>query len=155
MYTISINSFVYHMENLNENALSPGERKNKLIEELAKYGLQFRNDSKLMQAYIEKGEDEIPLENIVTIMREMKFYWEKTNYGNILKTYRNESINNDGEYNNQWTEEDEEKIRDKAKDRVIREYIEKYKDSFEEESANLPDSIVDRGNYLLKKMKEN
>lgn len=59
-----------------------GERREKLISALSALGCTLRNDSRLCDEYIKSGKGDA--NEIAVIMCEMKFYFDKTNYRNIL-----------------------------------------------------------------------
>ncbi len=60
------------------------ERRERLREELEKYGCELRGDSILCERYIKSDNGD--LETIVNVMREMKFLFEKTEYSKLIKS---------------------------------------------------------------------
>jgi hypothetical protein len=111
-------------------------RKQKLLNAFKEFNLEYRSDSVLCNNYIEKGDEGgKTLDEIIIIMREMKFLYEKTNYrNNIKKTKYRKSIN------------DEEIIRDLVKKESCEEYLSKTKDINE-----IPFSLVIKYNLILEK----
>lgn len=96
------------------------ENRNNLNKHLKQIGLGgIRNDSTLCENYIEKGEDSgFTVEEIGKILLEMRFYYNYTNYNDLLKKYRH-----DERYEFwHWDADDEESIRIRAKSDAIMEY---------------------------------
>lgn len=88
----------------------------------------IRNDSVLCENYINHGDKSgFTKEQIGVIMNEMKFYYEKTDYTDYLYELKGEEISFrkacGGWYH--WTQEDEEDVRDEAKEKALLEYIKK------------------------------
>ncbi|KAI8144179.1 hypothetical protein BJV82DRAFT_578222 [Fennellomyces sp. T-0311] len=54
------------------------ERRREIVRGLGEYGLQLRSDSRLCAAYIQDGVGDI--DDIVTVMREMDWYFRETDY---------------------------------------------------------------------------
>ena len=64
-------------------------RREWLVAALAEVGCELRGDSRLCEQYIEHGVGDI--DDICTIMREMKFYYERTDYPAILDRARSDA----------------------------------------------------------------
>lgn len=117
-------------EKLNEKIKSKNKRsdENKKIKEetvtknrekLKNYfdqiGLKIRSDSKLCENYIKYGDKcGMTVEKIGQIMKEMEFFYNYTDYPNILKKNRYDSDDSD---------DDEETLRDDSKEEAIKKYI--------------------------------
>lgn len=86
----------------------------------------IRNDSVLCTNYIEKGDKSgFSKERIGQIMLEMKFYFDKTDYQSLLYILKGEEIEDRREYKGfyVWTDDDEEMVRQEAKDKALYKYI--------------------------------
>ena len=102
-------------------------RRKELDEYLKSVGLTgVRGDSTLCDNYIEKGDKGgFSKEEIAKIMKEMEFYYNCTEYKSILYNRRNEEfryMKECGMYH-KWTDEDEDDIRDEAKDSALQGYV--------------------------------
>jgi len=92
-------------------------RRNKLILEtkLMINGLKLRSDSQICNDYID-GSTAYSLDKIVSIMKEMEFLYNQTNYAQILKETRYKYIGEQRAYgwytHSDW---DEDKVRNQAK----------------------------------------
>lgn len=90
--------------------------------------LELRNDSKICMDYIDANSP-YELDEIIKIMKQMKFLYEKTNYSNILKQTRYDYIGMHRQFG--WYEHDdenEEEVRNMAKEKALNEYKQKYKE---------------------------
>lgn len=90
----------------------------------------IRGDSALCENFIEKGENSgYTAKEIGDILSEMEFYYKKTEYSSILKRMRDDEIQN---YHNYYefrryhTDEDEEFLRQRAKDQALRNYVKEH-----------------------------
>jgi len=83
----------------------------------------IRNDSVLCENYIEKGDKSgWTKEEIGSIMLEMSFYYDKTDYSTILYTLRGDEMRDMKEYGyGYW--DDEEQVRGKAKRNALYNYV--------------------------------
>lgn len=130
------------------------DRKKMLDNYLKTSGLQgIKSDSKLCQLFIEKGyASGFTPEFIRDKLKEMDFFYQYTNYRNILFKLRNEYIEmKKKEYSvdfYHWTDEDEEPIRQQAKDTALLEYQNMNKDN-EDKLSLIPSSLLHKeGNDL-------
>jgi hypothetical protein len=75
-------------------------RENELKNELSKYSLYIRNDSKVCSEYIEKGRgpNGENLNDVVEIMREMNWYFKNTKYKYVVEDIKYEYRLNDEWY---------------------------------------------------------
>lgn len=111
-------------------------RKNNLIQAFKEYGLEYRSDSILCENYIERGEEAgKTLEDIIIIMREMKFLYENTKYAHNLRNTK---------YRRMY--KDEELVRDLVKKESCEEYLKNTKDI-----TKIPYSLVVKYNLVLEK----
>jgi ribosomal protein S18 len=104
-------------------------RRRRLLLEIKLFinNLELRNDSKICLDYID-GESKNELDEIVKIMKQMKFLYEKTDYPNILKQTRYEYICMQRQFG--WYEHDdenEEEVRYIAKEKAFSQYKKEYK----------------------------
>jgi len=96
-------------------------KKNKFILNIKLFlnNLEYRSDSVLYSDFID-GKNKYSIDKIISIMKEMDFLYNYTNYSIILKNERNKHIQNQRMYG--WYEHDdyeEEKIRNRAKKIVL------------------------------------
>ena len=106
-----------------------------LCRELTNRGLNFREDSKICEAYIDGGIEEVQeidpnindLNDIVNIMEEMSFYHKKTNYKSLLGTMISKNRNRDREY---YDREDISDISYRAKRQALDNFINKNKNNY-------------------------
>jgi len=101
-------------------------RKKYLIKELKKNNLHFRSDSTLYSNYIYDDPDQLELNEIIKIMKEMNILYNKTNYRKILKKQRRKYIQEQrgifcGYY--PYDDLDEEIVREKAKKIALQNII--------------------------------
>lgn len=120
------------------------ERKELLKQRLEQQGCKLRDDSRLCNDYIENGGD---IDFIVMTMREMKFYFEHTNYEVEYDRCRRGELEYKGCY-------DRDEISDSAKSSALRKWCEKFT-SFEEIDKDiLPQSLHDDvKNYFERKQR--
>ena len=112
-------------------------RKELLLEKLKENNLEFREDSGLYKQYINEERDD--LEFIINTMIEMDFYMNHTMYKQILKKDKFEAKREDKE----WNDDKEEAIRQKSKQKAIKNYIFKHKKN-PENINKIPQSIKTR-----------
>lgn len=113
-------------EKLNKKKQDKDFRKKELLEHLREIGLNnIRKDSSLCQDYIEKGENSgFDKYQIGEIMKEMKFYYEQTNYKKLLREQRYFEKKQFFDYYYDWTDEDEEDLRKQVKILALNKYVE-------------------------------
>ena len=112
-------------------------RKDLLLAKLKENNLEFREDSGLYKQYINEERDD--LEFIVNTMIEMDFYMNSTMYKLILKKDKFEAKREDKD----WNDDKEEAIRQKSKQKAIKNYIFKNKKNLDEMNK-IPQSIKTR-----------
>jgi len=116
-------------------------REKDLKENLEKVGLELRKDSELCRKYIENDDScEHTLSEIVNIMHEMEFYCKKTPYKVMLKKEKKGLFSQKNK--SEWTDEQEEELRNKVKDKVLRNFA--FQNKNKEELNNLPSTIIKR-----------
>lgn len=104
----------------------------------------IRNDSTLCTNYIDKGDAAgYTKEQIGVIMTEMKFYYEKTRYSSILYKLKGEEFEFRREHKGwcNWTEDDEEDVRNEAKEKALYEYIDENCDNNHQLILEIPKSL--------------
>jgi hypothetical protein len=89
-YDNNYNEFIKN-NNYLKNSLKKYKRKTELKEELKKYNLNLREDSEYCRKYI-NNEDDLELNFVVNKMREMNWYYTKTNYSKIYGEIRDDYI---------------------------------------------------------------
>jgi hypothetical protein len=113
------------------------ERTKELKKCLKKANLKFREDSILINQYI-NDSGELTISEIIDILTEMQFYYKNTDYSNILKKDRQKKkelmFGNEYWLYKEWSEDDEEELRDETKDKVLNDFIEKNKNNKDEMS---------------------
>jgi hypothetical protein len=115
-------------------------RRRNLVEHLAVFGCELRDDSKLCKAYIDSGHGD-PLD-IATIMCEMKFYYEHTNYNAVLQCKYMSFRENQGYYRDYMTAEfDHEHYSQVAKDTARATWLKKFPFQVALDQSCLPESI--------------
>lgn len=72
-----------------QNEKAKADRKSALIAKLSEYNLVLRNDSRVCNRFIESNIGDI--NEVVRIMREMNWFYTKTNYPRVYKYYLDES----------------------------------------------------------------
>lgn len=95
------NQLEQYIIDLNNSINTEKERRKILNEALIKRGLKLRSDSKVCTAYIEGGIEEVmeidyglkSVDDIVNLMEEMSFYFNKTNYKKIFGSLKNKNMN--------------------------------------------------------------
>jgi hypothetical protein len=131
VYGINDNNDIYNIVSNIDNVINKLRemRRRKMILEI-KFMLneiELRTDSTICKNFI-NGCDDYTIDEIAKIMKEMKFYYEETNYSSILKNVRHKYIGEQRQYG--WYEHDddnEEIVRENAKKIAMNEYIKKNK----------------------------
>jgi hypothetical protein len=120
-------------------------RRKELAKHLLSVGIALRNDSRLCEMYIEKGDDcGYTKEDIGKILSEMEFYCNQTEYKQILNNMRDDVINDYGgyrSYKKEHTDEDEEELRNEAKKEAIKRYIKKQGSKLDKMDG-IPNSLI-------------
>ena len=120
--------------------MEPKTREEKLKQELENLGMVLRKDSELCKKYIENGDEcGHTLDQVVNIMYEMEFYCKKTPYKVLLRKEKKEALS--GINKSDWTDEQEDELRNKVKDKVLKNFAFRYKNK---ELPSLPPSILKR-----------
>jgi hypothetical protein len=114
---------------------TPAGRRRLLTEALAAHGLPLRADSRLCDSFIRYGG--ISLAEVVRIMREMKFYFEHTDYSDYYERVRNVFLKMDGRA-------DPEEISDEAKDFALERLVERLGTDAVLSNPDLPPSLRDK-----------
>ncbi|ARF09924.1 hypothetical protein Indivirus_5_47 [Indivirus ILV1] len=115
----------------------------------------IRSDSALCENYISHGESSgFTKEDIGIIMTEMKFFYEKTNYSTYLYQLRNQEISEQREYGGwyRWTEDDEDCIRQEAKNKALYEYIKKNDNNNHNIILEIPKSLKQKADSYYEKL---
>lgn len=145
----------------NRKEMAQQDRRRKLQKYLVSIGLPgIREDSTICSDYIEEGEDSgWTIESIGDVMKEMDFFYSKTNYPSVLRETRREyggGWQPRYEYGvrrewYQWTEDDEEEVRQEAKHRSLSEYIKKNHQNPHKISNEVPDSLKPIVDQMMEK----
>lgn len=133
------------------HVLQRAKRETLLVADLHAEGLTLRSDSKLCENYIEHGDEQNDSErrDIVTIMLEMRFYFDETNYEKIFETLASERIKDERYFNGYLSRDDFSDIyqeaKEDAKDEALIVWARKFP-SFIHASARpeLPESLKQR-----------
>lgn len=134
------------------------QRRDQLIKNLKEHNLAYRSDSVLMQKYIEGGEKKISLNRVIDITKEINFYHTYTDYATILPRLRRQELEwmDKSEryfYLNRRSDEDEENLREQAKNEAMEKYVKKNFDRFKEASINIPLSLVEKADLIYNQIK--
>ena len=116
----------------------------------------IRDDSTLCQLYIDQGERSgYTVEKIGKIMSEMNFFYTKTNYYTTLNKLRQSHFDDarDCGYYLRWTQEDEEDIRDIAKNSALKDYITRNKDNIHKIILEIPFSLKNDADKIYEKIR--
>jgi hypothetical protein len=116
-----------------------------------------RSDSSLCDNYINHGpKSGFTKEEIGEIMLEMKFYYDHTNYRNILHTMRREEIADMRDYGGYyvWTDADEEELRDDAKLKALYDYVSENFDDTHKCIIEIPLSLKSEYDLCYEKIKK-
>jgi len=132
-------------------------RYDKLNNYLKQIGLPgIRSDSTICERYIELGEKSgFTVEQIGDIMSEMKFFYEKTNYSDILYRLRGEEMREMREYKGyyRWTDDDEEMIRKEAKHDALEKYVKSNYDNVHQLILDIPLSLQQEAQKIYQQIK--
>ncbi len=109
------------------------KRKNLLQIALGKRGIALRSDSYLCSTFIETGIGDLP--EIVRIMSEMSFLWEKTKYKKVFREARRN-------YYSDEEQDDEQYVRVQAKNKALFEWCRK-------NMENCPDKSISGEKHKL------
>jgi hypothetical protein len=118
------------------------QRKNLLINKLNENGCELRSDSKLCNKYIEYGTND--LDYVVTIMIEMKFYFNHTKYGSFFKICKDKEYNNFGYY-------DSSEISQIAKEKALENWCSNIKYCEAIKCKYLPNSLYKNVHLIIGK----
>ena len=88
-----------------KDSLNIYKRREELKNELKKYNLKLREDSYYCKRYINSNEEGLTLEFVVNKMREMNWFYTKTNYSKIYGRIRDNYINK--KYKNSGLDDDD------------------------------------------------
>jgi hypothetical protein len=112
------------------------QRRERLKAALAKRGCTLRNDSRLCKAFVERGEGDI--EDVATVMEEMKFFHEHTDYREIYEEEREDELEYRGRF-------DPDEVSWAAQGIALREWARRFS-SIEQacQRPELPRSLIDR-----------
>lgn len=117
----------------------------------------IRNDSEICMNYIENGDKGgFTKEQIGEIMHEMKFYYEYTDYKNILQKSRHEAMSDMRKYDGycNWSSEDEDDVRDNAKFNAMFKYVRDNYDNVHKCIIEVPRSLIGTYNECYEMLKK-
>lgn len=132
------NELKQYVDDLIEKNKNKKKRKTELNDILEKNGLILRDDSKICQAYINGGIDDVHeinpkfnnLDDIIIELKEMKFYHEKTDYKKKLQSLINDR-------NNMKSDESIYDLTREAKTKALKEYVKTHKNM-----RDVPESLI-------------